>query len=198
MQKVKLSIDCSGQDASFILTDQNNKPVSDLLYDSSDRLLFKSLPSVLKENNIAIENIDLIAWGQGPGSFTGIRICATWLQSLAYTHQIKVVPVCSLRARAQQYIEKNCITNGTFSAHLSANRAYDYFGQWTITDGLVVPMKPVSVINKDELNTSDIDLGPYEATALNIHKISQSLEGNSINYVTAFEIRPNYLFDHFS
>ena len=200
MQKVKLSIDCSDHNASFVLTNKNNTLLSSLVSNSSDKLLSQILPGTLKEINLTLSDIDMIAWGQGPGSFTGIRICAAWLQSIVYIHNnIEVISVCSLRARTQNYIEQNNITNGAFSTFLSANRYYAYFGEWVIKDGFVTtPKQPVKVVNKDVLGKEDIDLKSYEANALNINNISKSLENDPDYIVSAFEIRPNYLFDHFN
>lgn len=198
MPKVKLSIDCSGHNASVLLSDHNERHLCPVTCDTSDQLLFYTLPKILKENEIDISDINLIAWGQGPGSFTGIRICATWLQTLSYIQSTKVIPICSLRARAQEHIEQHNITSGQLTTYLSANRVYAYFGQWKVSDGLIVPLKPVSVVNKDELKSADIDLGSYEATALNIDKLSKPLEAELSQHVSPFEIRPNYLFDHFS
>ena len=198
MQRVKLSIDCSGHSASFLLTDGDNKPISDIVFDSSDNLLFKALPNKLTEYHLKISDISDVAWGQGPGSFTGIRICATWLQGVAYVNDIKVIPICSLRARTQQYIEKNNITNGSISTFLSANRLYNYFGQWNIDNGFVLPNHSVTVVKNEELKSTDIDLKEYAATAHGINKLSHLFNNNSEYNMNPFEIRPNYLFDHFN
>lgn len=198
MQQVKLSIDCSSQVASFILTDANNHSISNIICDSSDELLFRKLPQTLNFHHLSVSDINDIAWGQGPGSFTGIRICASWLQSLAYIHNIKVKPICSLRARAQEYIEVNNISNGSFNSFLTANRLYAYYGRWVINNGFIESIQDVSVVNKKSLDDSVVDLGDYEPTALNIDKLSRGSFKHDSDLVGAFDIRPNYLFDHFN
>jgi tRNA threonylcarbamoyladenosine biosynthesis protein TsaB len=55
----------------------------------------------LSEAGIALSAVDLIAFGQGPGSFMGVRLAATVAQGLAYSIGCSVVPVSTLRVLAQ-------------------------------------------------------------------------------------------------
>lgn len=59
------------------------------------------LESLLSEAELAFSQIDALAFGCGPGSFTGLRIAASVIQGLAVAWDKPVIPISSLHALAQ-------------------------------------------------------------------------------------------------
>jgi tRNA threonylcarbamoyladenosine biosynthesis protein TsaB len=64
-------------------------------------LLMEMLDGVLREANIKLGQLDGIAFGAGPGSFTGVRIACGVAQGLALGADLPVVGICTLEALAQ-------------------------------------------------------------------------------------------------
>lgn len=63
--------------------------------------LLPAVQEILRECDIALSQLDAIAFGCGPGAFTGVRTACGVVQGLAYGLQIPVLPVISLLAMAE-------------------------------------------------------------------------------------------------
>jgi tRNA threonylcarbamoyladenosine biosynthesis protein TsaB len=64
-------------------------------------LLIEMLDAVLKDAGFGIRDMHGIAFGKGPGSFTGVRIACGAAQGLALGADIPVAGICTLEALAQ-------------------------------------------------------------------------------------------------
>ena len=68
--------------------------------------LLPMIESLLTEHDIKLTDLDAIAFGSGPGSFTGLRIGLSVAQGLAYGADLPLVPVSSLKAMTHGAIRR--------------------------------------------------------------------------------------------
>ena len=76
--------------------------VFEIAMNKHSSLILGMVGQVLGESGLALNQCDAIAFGRGPGSFTGLRIGVGVVQGLAFGADIPVVPVSSLRAQAER------------------------------------------------------------------------------------------------
>ncbi|HLY96441.1 MAG TPA: tRNA (adenosine(37)-N6)-threonylcarbamoyltransferase complex dimerization subunit type 1 TsaB [Sideroxyarcus sp.] len=73
----------------------------ELVGQKHSEVLMAMLDAVLKDAGLGIREVDGIAFGKGPGSFTGVRIACGVAQGLALGIDVKTVGVCTLQALAE-------------------------------------------------------------------------------------------------
>ena len=66
----------------------------------SSETLLPLVRSLLSEHSLRLADLDGIAYGAGPGAFTGLRVASGVAQGLAFPHNLPVLPVVSLAAMA--------------------------------------------------------------------------------------------------
>ena len=105
------------------------------------RRLLPMVEQVLAEGGIGLSQLDAIAFGRGPGSFTGLRIALGAVQGLAFGADLPVVPVSSLAGLAQTAVDaRDWDAQGETGlvAAIDARMDEVYWAQFTVEEGLVV------------------------------------------------------------
>ena len=101
----------------------------ELVGQKHSELLMEMLDGVLREANVTLAQLDGIAFGAGPGSFTGVRIACGVAQGLALGADLPVAGVCTLQALAQSSGQDKVI------AALDARMAEVYYAAYEKREG---------------------------------------------------------------
>src|SRR3989338_3796333 len=70
------------------------------------KLLLPMIQDLLQQAKIELSDLNVIAFGCGPGSFMGVRLATGMAQGLAFGLQIPVIPISTLQILAQTFFEK--------------------------------------------------------------------------------------------
>ncbi|WP_413490327.1 tRNA (adenosine(37)-N6)-threonylcarbamoyltransferase complex dimerization subunit type 1 TsaB [Shewanella baltica] len=107
--------------------------LADAPREHSQRLL-PMVDSVLKQAGISLDKVAAIAYGRGPGSFTGIRICTSMTQGLALGLDLPVIGISTLAAMAQMAISEHQAEQVLCA--IDARMGEVYWGQFVAVDGI--------------------------------------------------------------
>jgi tRNA threonylcarbamoyladenosine biosynthesis protein TsaB len=110
--------------------------------------LLPMVDSVLAEAGIALSSLDAIAFGRGPGGFTGVRLAASVAQGLAFGAQLGVLPISNLAAVAQRVVQLNSSVRRVLVANDA--RMKEVYWAWFEVDGVLVP-GPEHVSSADDV-----------------------------------------------
>ncbi|CAM3995753.1 tRNA (adenosine(37)-N6)-threonylcarbamoyltransferase complex dimerization subunit type 1 TsaB [Xenorhabdus thuongxuanensis] len=85
--------------------------------------------AVLSKGGVSLQQLDVLAFGRGPGSFTGVRIGVGIAQGLALGAELPMVGVSSLKTMAQGAFRLKGATNVLVA--IDARMGEVYWGQYT-------------------------------------------------------------------
>lgn len=93
------------------------------------------IDELLKQHELSLSDMNLLAYARGPGSFTGVRIAASTIQGLALGSDLPVVEISTLATMAQQayeqYQKQRCV------AMIDARMNEVYFAAYEMKQGLM-------------------------------------------------------------
>lgn len=99
-------------------------------------LILTLTQEVLNEAKLTLRELDCLAFGRGPGSFTGVRIAVGVVQGLAFASNKPVVAVSNLAAVAQRaIIERSLGTGDRLLVCMDARMKETYWAVFEV-DGL--------------------------------------------------------------
>ncbi|UTW00565.1 tRNA (adenosine(37)-N6)-threonylcarbamoyltransferase complex dimerization subunit type 1 TsaB [Marinomonas rhizomae] len=93
-------------------------------------LILPMVDQILSQAGLSLSDIDAIAFGRGPGSFTGLRISAGVVQGLAFGADLPVIPISTLAALSLEGFQKTGQNN--WLAALDARMGEIYMGGYRV------------------------------------------------------------------
>ena len=111
------------------------------------RTLLKLAEDLLTGCDLRPADVDAVAWANGPGSFTGVRIGAAAAKGFCWGGALLCAPVSTLEAMAWQAARTDC----TVCACMDARRSQVYNALFRYSDGAPVRLCPDRAISVAEL-----------------------------------------------
>jgi tRNA threonylcarbamoyladenosine biosynthesis protein TsaB len=127
-------------------------------------LILTMIDEVLTESGLTLSQIEGLAFGRGPGSFTGVRIAVSVIQGLALARGLSVAGVSNLAAVAQQAVAiRKLPANANILVCMDARMREVYWAQYRVADdGLVY------VIGEERVSAPSIVAVDAESLAVGV------------------------------
>lgn len=113
-------------------------------------LLLPMIEELLGAADLRVKQLDALAFGCGPGSFTGLRIAAGVVQGIAFAADVPVIPVSTLQSLAQGAFREQGVTHAIAAIVARINEIY-----WAAfkadNNGIMQPLTPETVCAPAEL-----------------------------------------------
>lgn len=135
-----LALDSTAKAAAVALLSDGKLIAKDMHDDGNTHssTLLPMVETLLSDNSLTVDDIDLFAASAGPGSFTGVRIGAATLKGLAFGRSRPCVAVSALEALAYNMRD----TDGVVCALMDARRGQFYTATFEIKCGDVKRITP--------------------------------------------------------
>jgi tRNA threonylcarbamoyladenosine biosynthesis protein TsaB len=138
--------------------------------------LLSMVDELLRKHSLSLGACDAIAFGAGPGSFTGLRVACGVAQGLAYGIDRPVIPVANLAAAAHDVFEQHPGAQTVLVAQ-DARMNEAYVGVYAVADDRVVEVAAPALA------------APADLPALAARHGADTIAGTALD-VFADELRP--------
>ena len=144
-----LSVDTSGKTASAACVCDGILLGSRMVYTARahSQILLPMVKSMLADTGKTVQDVDIFAAANGPGSYTGLRIGIAAVQSMAFAGGKQCVGVSTLAGLAWNL----CAREGIVCAALAARQNLCYSAFFTCKDGRITRLTEDAVLPAEEI-----------------------------------------------
>lgn len=160
-----LALDTSTEACSVALFHRGEKThINELAQRTHTKRILPMIDEILANSGLRLNQVDALAFGRGPGSFTGVRVGAGIAQGLAFGADLPVIPISNLTAMAQAAFELHQAENVVSAIDARMNEVYfsklvrekvrsdvEEFFQWReiITEQVCSPEQAIKQLRDD-------------------------------------------------
>ena len=120
-----LALDTSTEACSVALFHRGAKThINELAQRTHTKRILPMIDEILANSGLHLNQVDALAFGRGPGSFTGVRVGAGIAQGLAFGADLPVIPISNLTAMAQAAFELHQVENVVAAIDARMNEVY--------------------------------------------------------------------------
>lgn len=160
------------------------------------RKILPMVQAVLEDAGISLSDLDAIAFGRGPGSFTGVRIGIGVAQGLAFGAGVPLIGISTLAAMAQGAYRLDGAEQVLTAIDARMNEVY--FGRYALIDGRMqlvgdeVVSEPVALVDaRGKLAGSVTCVGTgFETYGETLSGLADELEVSQVRFPAAEDMLP--------
>ena len=113
------------------------------------QLILPMVDEIMSEADCLTTQLDAVAFGRGPGAFTGVRLAAAVTQGIAFAADLPVLPVSTLAAMAEDtFNQRN--TEHVYTA-IDARMKEIYWAVYVMHQGNLIELEKEAVLAPDQV-----------------------------------------------
>lgn len=145
---------------------------SELAPRSHTQLLLPMAKQIVENSELKLKDLDAIAFGCGPGSFTGLRIAAGVAQGLAYGLDCSIFPISNLKAMALQHYKQSGEKNVLVAFDARMNEVY-----WSVCQvNISAQLASVETFGGEHVSAPESLFLPDEMVALSLAGVGSGFD----------------------